>query len=237
MIVLVDFDNVNPLDRGRGLTFLAERIASSLGPEHLRSETSLDFSFYGGWFDEGSLTRLAQELAAESAREFPRRIALSDESGSIQLKARARIAYGIAGDQSIQFTHTYRRRSLPPKLSCKPHPIQECRRQSTCQLEVVRKFIEEEACPVDGCTACPDDLLFRPEQKLVDAMILTDLLHFSIDRNDPLCIVSADDDFWPAIRYSLARGRRVFHVYPKSGWKTPAHYAPPSELSYTQVAF
>ena len=75
----------------------------------------------------------------------------------------------------------------------------------------------------------------REEQKLVDSMLLIDLVHLAQTTTDPLVVVSADDDLWPGIRFVLLHRTRVIHVIPSRGNAVPDTYRSLRTPTYTQV--
>jgi hypothetical protein len=77
-------------------------------------------------------------------------------------------------------------------------------------------------------------MLTRPQQKLVDTMITVDAIYLA--QSDPhlLCIVSSDDDLWPAIRTTVLLGRPTIHLHTKAGRRTPGYYATGSGVLYLE---
>ena len=129
----------------------------------------------------------------------------------------------------------YRRRSLPPGLQCIAAPFPGCADPSCCPVDSLDSFIRDGTCPVDGCVVAPRDVLERAEQKLVDSMIVIDLVHLAQATSEPLVVVSADDDLWPGIRFVLLRGARVVHVIPYRGRSVPDRYSHLETAGYVRV--
>ena len=94
-------------------------------------------------------------------------------------------------------------------------PFPGCAAPARCPIAALDPFIRNTKCPVEGCPAEPRTVLAREEQKLVDSMLVVDLVHFAEMTAEPLVVVSADDDLWPGIRFVLLRGARVIHVIPR----------------------
>ena len=76
-------------------------------------------------------------------------------------------------------------------------------------------------------------LLSRREQKLVDTMIVADLIHLASRGETPIGLVSSDDDMWPGILSALNIGASVIHVHTRVPiiqnaylTKTSGHYTP-----------
>ena len=78
-------------------------------------------------------------------------------------------------------------------------------------------------------------MLVRDEQKLVDSMLVVDLVHFSETVTEPLVVVSADDDLWPGIRFALLRGASVIHVVPRHGHTGRNRYRRLETQTYSQI--
>ncbi|MBI2423967.1 MAG: NYN domain-containing protein [Candidatus Hydrogenedentes bacterium] len=71
------------------------------------------------------------------------------------------------------------------------------------------------------CKVTTHDIFYRNEQKLVDSMLLIDLM-FSAFHDKQIVIVSSDEDFTPGIVFATQLGTMVYHVKPK----TPSNYSP-----------
>ena len=87
----------------------------------------------------------------------------------------------------------------------------------------VADFLEEQRCPGNGCTVRQNDVLQKWEQKLVDTMLVSDLIFLATRGERDLVVVSSDDDIWPGIRTALQLGARVTQVH-TGGRETPADY-------------
>lgn len=239
MIALVDYDNLERRDQARGLVNLADRVLSAVGPESIRAGRALSIRLYGGWFEGDAASRHALDLEPEIQRDFPRPLGAKDEAGNVvQVTVRMELARTLACDPLTPLTHTYRRRSLPYGLRCKPMPPQGCTALSGCPLIPFGVMLRQEECPQGGCLVRPGDVLERAEQKLVDSMLTVDLL-FLISRNGAreLCLVSADDDMWPGIRTALLTGASVVHVCPKRTLAAPEHYRALAVGNYRHIPF
>ena len=78
-------------------------------------------------------------------------------------------------------------------------------------------------------------MLAREEQKLVDSMLVVDLVHFAETTDESLVVVSADDDLWPGIRFALLREARVIHVIPRRSRVNRERYRRLETETYSQV--
>jgi hypothetical protein len=235
MIILVDYDNIEQLDRGRGVTHVVERIVRSVGSALLGQEARVRVRLYGGWFDDARLSRSAQLIIPKLQSDFPRPISVSDAAGSARVVANVELARSLECDPTAPLLRTYRPRSPQANLQVFHLPFKGCLRPASCQLAVVDRLISHGQC-VGGCATKMEDVLFRAEQKLVDTMLVADMLHFAIRHQEILVVVSSDDDIWPGIHASIINGAQVVHVHTASSRATPAHYSRLISGKYSQCS-
>ncbi len=86
-----------------------------------------------------------------------------------------------------------------------------------------------------SCGVTGEAALSKWEQKLVDTLLVTDLLHLAHTSAEPVAVVSTDDDMWPGIRLALLKGVQVVHIHPVPGRGTPTHYIVSLPTGYSQV--
>lgn len=238
MIVLIDYDNLDQRTRRRGVRHVMTSLLQAIGRRRLAAERTQAVAcrLYGGWFDGASLSPAAQELAADLRREFPGTVTVADEHGAHTVRIRADLALALACDPKVALTHTYRRRSSPPRLRCAAAPFPDCADPSRCPVASVHPFVRDGACPAEDCDVTPRAVLERAEQKLVDSMIVVDLVYLAEAASEPLVVVSADDDLWPGLRFVLLRGTPVVHVVPRRRRRAPGPYHRLETPAYSQVA-
>ena len=227
MIVLVDYDNLR-LGR-RSLQYFVARLVDGLGTWCLR-ERSIRCRLYGGWFDGNRLSTGAQRLAEEMERMFPRRMRLLDGRRAVRLRVTMEFARGLIGD-TVDFTHTYRRRSLPAGLRCATPPFAECGHEADCAVRGLTSFVNESKCPHPQCEVTPRSILWRGEQKLVDSMLVADLIQLGRTASEVIVLVSSDDDMWPGLRAALLHNARVVHVTAR----TPRQYQSLTTKRYSRI--
>jgi hypothetical protein len=235
MIVLVDYANLSIQARTRGLAYIAEQILQTSTFLQAPTSARIHFRLYGGWYAESGPTRLAQTLATELEREFPRSIILS--SGSLNpFTIHMELAYALIAEPAKHLLRTYRREGHVEGIQCREPAAGGCTR-SPCPLNVVESFFRTGACPERSCLVEPRMLLFRGQQKLIDTMLTADFIHLA--QTDPriLCIVSSDDDLWPGIRMALLRDRTVVHVHTQGTHRTHPTYANGVGPRYLQTGF
>ena len=236
MFVLIDYDNLDLLERRHGVRHVMTSLLQALGRERLGGQVSVECRLYGGWFQETAISPSAQQLLPELRRNFPSSMAIADQKGTEIVLVRAQLALALACDPRVELTHTYRRRSLPPSLRCIPAPFPGCSDPTNCPIADLDPFMQHGTCPEGRCVVTPRGVLQRAEQKLVDSMIVIDLVHLAGASSEPLVVVSADDDIWPGIRFVLLRGARVVHVIPRRGGSVPHRYRRLTTSGYARIA-
>ena len=215
MIILIDYDNLDTLERQRGTRHVITRLFDVLSSRRETWARRVDCRLYGGWLEKDASSRNAERLIPDLRHNFPCSVPVTGAGGSRTVLVRVELARSLACDPAaVVLTHTYRRRSFPPMLRCNAAPFSGCATPSSCPVSPLDPFIRNASCPVDGCSVKPSTVLTREEQKLVDSMLIVDLVHFAETADEPLVVVSADEDLWPGIRFVLLRGARVIHVIP-----------------------
>lgn len=228
MIVLVDYDNLR-LGR-RTLSHFVARLLDGVGTKRCLGERSMRCRLYGGWYDGNRLSSGAQRLAGEMQDVFPRRMRISDGSRVVRMRVTMEFARSLIGDTAL-LTHTYRRRSLPTGLKCATPPFRECARPTDCVIDGLAPFVNRSECPHPQCRVTPRDVLRRSEQKLVDSMIVVDLVRLGQAGSELIVLVSSDDDMWPGLRAALLHNARVLHV----SARTPPQYKSLTTQGYSRI--
>lgn len=172
MIVLVDYDNVRPLDRNHGLVYVVERMLRTLGVGPLQGQARARVRLYGGWFQEQRLSRSAQRLAPQVQADFPRPVAVSDVSGSARIMVNVELAQSLECDLAGTLLNTFRPRAPQTNLQCTGFPFGGCISPASCCLAPLDALLSTGMCPSPGCGVGVSNVVFRPEQKLVDTMLV-----------------------------------------------------------------
>ena len=60
-----------------------------------------------------------------------------------------------------------------------------------------------------------DQVLTRTEQKLVDTMLVADLIHLASSGETSVAVVSSDDDMWPGMLMAMSHGAQIVHICTK----------------------
>jgi hypothetical protein len=234
VVILVDYANVDPLIKSRGVEGLAFQIVETIGSSYFDAAESVTIRLYGGWFEGDEYSRLAQALAAEIGQSFPRPIHLTSDGISIPLRMNVELARSILIDPSHDLFHTFRPRGLPGGIQCQEPPFIGCTLQERCPLAPISSFFRERSCPTPDCAVRPKQVLSRPEQKLVDTMLVVDLLHLVMS-GSRVAVVGSDDDLWPGIRMALSIGGSIIHMHSKKGQSTPAFYKRRVPTAYIEL--
>jgi hypothetical protein len=237
MFVLVDYDNIDKVDRGRGLGYIALKVLDLIGGDQFSAQQRVSIRLYGGWFQRQSLTRSAQTLSAEIARSFPTVLRVSGAKSTVPLHISVELAHGPVADPKVTYFDTFRQHASTTRIVCVPRPWYHCQNNDACGLMPMAQALMANACPTAGCPVEPQQMMDRPEQKLVDTMLVADLIYLSSRHRDGIAVVSNDDDMWPGIMIALLSGARLHHVHPKRGARTPGHYASTAGPLYFQTGF
>ena len=92
--------------------------------------------------------------------------------------AQLEMAQSLEVDPKRVLHYTHRRRPFSDPVEHNKETLDRCNKTS-CPLNNVAEFFKQKKCPDVGCRITPGDLLFRQEQKLIDAMITADLIHLA----------------------------------------------------------
>lgn len=234
VILLVDYDNLDRPLRGRGTRQIVSRLLDVLGPVEADQSEPVRCRLYGGWSEGEASSRKAAALAPELQSQFPCHIPVGGWAGH-GVVVRAELARSLASDPGVFLTHTHRRRGLPRVLRCDRAPFKDCAEPASCPIAPLEPLLRDATCPREGCQVEPHTILAREEQKMVDAMLVVDLLHFAETTSEQLVLVSDDDDFWPGIRFVLLRGGRVTHVVSRRRQATTSRFQYLWTDGYSQV--
>jgi len=219
--ILVDYNNINPSTRQRGLVYVVERICERLGSELLSDHKHLTFRLYGGWYDERTLSPRAQRLIAERERDFPRKVTVPSEKDPPTLIVQAEMAHSLACLPTKKIWRTYRKRGAPRGIRCENPRDLGCECED-CPLIPTHLLVTNQCCPQEHCEITFRDVLSRRQQKQVDTMLAVDLLYYARTEQE-VGVVSSDDDFWPPILQALSGGSRIVHVQTQPDRVKPFH--------------
>jgi hypothetical protein len=236
MLFLVDWDNIRTDQRRLGVVTVVEKmiqhVASSVPP----TAEKLRFKLYGGWYEDDRLTHYAQRLSAGINADFPRVISVPTGAGARPMIAMLELALALEVRPTEHLFRTYRRRHVPSNLRAESPRDHGCG-DDHCPLLLLDRFINDGRCPTPGCGMTVDQVLFVGQQKLVDAMLLSDLLYAVHQKESSAVVVSSDDDLWPGIVLASACGLHVVHLHTLVGRSTPRFYSRMLQSHYTEIAW
>lgn len=227
MKVLVDYDNL-PLDAaGKGLLYLADRILARVSPiaDPLQA---IDCRLYGGWDRNNKMTKTGQDLSVEIQSVFPRALKVAEKPVILKMQ----LAQALEALPGKRLPNTLREEPMR-RIKCQTPSKVTCRNAS-CPIDPMASFLNDGRCPVDGCLAEPKMLLSRSEQKLVDTMIVADMIHLANQGEVCIGLVSSDDDMWPGILSALNLGVSVIHLQTRNLNVTPV-YLTNTRGAYTAI--
>jgi len=239
MIIFADYDNIDALAKGRGLEHIILKTITAISGLRVAPQPRIDIRFYGGWFYGTQLSRLGQELSSEIGRTFPKPLTLpwTGQPKPITVLVNAHIARSLTASEQQPLHHTFRRRPFSGRLYFR-RPIPAQCPTTSCPLDVVEQFLATQKCPEARCAITQSDILDRCEQKLVDTMLVSDLIFWSSRPNHPLlAVLSSDDDMWPGIRTAMAISRPIIQIHTS---RSPQHQTYVNRLdqnSYLQANF
>ena len=232
MKILVDFDNLPPAVRADGPLYVADRVLHALPAVVVATVPSLDFRLYGGWYDWSKPTRLAQNLAAQIRSSFPQMRHAGSGAAQSHIRLTAELAYALIALPKKHLLATVRPRRTD-RLRCDHPHLRGCT-VAPCPLVAMHDFLDLGACQTTGCTMTTCRLLpQRLEQKLVDTMLVSDLITLSHAGEKNIGVVSNDDDMWPGVLIAMQAGSRVFHVLTRDPSRSTIGYLADSTGAYT----
>jgi len=226
MIVLIDYDNVDLLEKTRGVDSVVTRLVTNIGFNALAGTPRVHVRLYGGWYEGSGRTRQAQKLLADVAAAFPKPISVSNGTSTATFIVAAELVSSLAVEPSFEYMRTYRPRGGVGPLTSATQPFGGCASPTTCTLAVVETLVTTGRCPASGCNVLMSDIITRPQQKLVDTLMTADLIHFAATSTSWVAIASSDDDLWPGIRTAVRFGTPIIHLQTKSGRRPSSTYLP-----------
>ena len=235
--MLVDYDNIEELNRRRGLVDLVTTMLAKL-PEDVTSDNAMiSIRLYGGWYDRDRPTSLAQKLRSKIAQHFPAIIRLG-QANPRRVRTVVDLARSLLIRPDNDLFNTFRYRRGAPRLRSVRPPYDNCAAPNKCALSALDKLLKAPRCPTETCGVKLRDTFTQPYQKLVDTMLTADAIFLAHSlMATKLVVVTNDDDLWPAICTAGNLGVEIHHLHPRRGRKTPDLYLPSAPPSYYQYSF
>jgi hypothetical protein len=227
MKVLVDYDNLPHEASHQGLVYLADRILARVSQAAEPSQ-AMNFRLYGGWDRNNKMTKLGQDLSVQMRSKFPRSLKIGQKPVILNMQ----LALALEALPGKALPNTLREEPMR-KIRCETPSKTTCRNPS-CPIDPMASFLNAGRCPVDGCAAEPKMLLSRNEQKLVDTMMVADMIYLASSGEPVIGLVTSDDDMWPGILCALNLGANVLHLQTRN-LITKSMYFTETRGAYTAI--
>jgi len=176
--------------------------------QNLEDENTIEFLFYGGWL-RSTLTPLASKLIGELNG-----LTVETKFSGKKITATGKLARGLSAFKGRDLPWTVRNRPGLDTYSLKSLAEIDCGDHSVCPQKDMVSFFARGSCSY-CVTVKPGDFFEREEQKLVDSMIVAELVYLTSKKDQSIGLVSADDDMWPGILCALSTQSKIFHLRPK----------------------
>lgn len=205
IVVLIDFDNIYPdFDPDADPAWLRHEVNKLLTytSTAMKPPRRLDVRLYGGWMQDGLLSRKGSQLQAVASNANPFPLAVTSPSsivhGSIQ------VVTSMFGLPTLQWLSTFRQRTGLPRLrlSQSPYPAACVDQSVSCPIKTLHSISKDRqrTCSVRSCGVRSYDAFICFEQKMVDTMMACDVLTLSDSAEITGIVVLTDDvDILPAI--------------------------------------
>ncbi len=211
----IDYDNLSDISKAEGLLACVTKILDNFQSTSLGTINRVEIRIYGGWYDSSAnLTLKAIDLSQEIENDFPKPLTLKKNNKFLKFICNSELAFSLIEVPGEIYFNTFRRKvvnkSMRPlskaKLGCEI---------DTCLADQFHKCFSERKCIHTNCQRPLSDFIHRNEQKMVDTLIICDILHGS-SIYDHCILISSDEDFVPLIRTFLNRNSNITLVETKS---------------------
>lgn len=202
VVLIIDFDNVlGDYFNVSETENLIQAIDALI--RFIHSESPADYyliRLYGGWMTNGQLTNKAstvlQAIGAQSF--FPFSINSKIIQGEIQL------VYSLTNVDELIWENTYVKRRGLSNIRLEREVLdQHCNQDnSNCPAKLLSKFSRtlNKTCFVEGCSVVNSQAFIIGAQKMIDTMMATDIMDYSMNSNvASVNIFSDDTDLMPPV--------------------------------------
>lgn len=210
LTILVDYFNIEPIERKRGLQEVAPQIIRTAFDAGNITAKRVNIRLYGGWYENQELSKGAQSLLTE----------IEDLSGVIHIPSdhtEQPVFFSIELAQSLLCSpglHLFRtlRQRLAPKGIRPTDQLKGCPEAEHCHLKGLPKLLKKRKCPSHSCGRSIRELIVKTEQKMVDSMMCADASHLVQSGEENIVIVSSDEDLTPIILLGINYGINLIHI-------------------------
>lgn len=223
-IVILDYNNVFCVNHN--LTVDQRRfIMSSVLRDIVLNHPSVDYidvRLYGGWYQDNVLTRMGSQVMSEHLTMdlFP--IVMDNQR---IIHGSQTVVESIHGIDYIWY-NTYREKKGIPRLILNRNSHSELceNNKNHCPVHILERFARKQTriCSIEGCETSNGDAFIQMGQKMVDAMMVCDIISFSSsEKVESIYVLTDDVDLFPAlaighsnnpsldIRLGIVNGRNV----------------------------
>jgi len=199
---LLDFDNIPKSWFGNNLEQLAVMLANNILIKP-KGYSRIEAKLYGGWFQNDLPTRRCQEIqAAKKSFIFP-------GTHGVPLRINFSLAYTLESNISAKLYKTFRESKFTKRLLYKPTISPH-----DCDIELAVEVLNNRIC--SGHHGCGEtDNVYANEQKLVDSMLVADLIYLASLNQTDVCLISSDDDMVPGIVAATSL-KHIYHLWTKT---------------------
>jgi hypothetical protein len=160
----------------------------------------IDVRLYGGWYQDNMLTRMGSQVMTEHMTMdlFP---IVTDDQRTIH--GHQKFVESIQGVDYIWY-NTYREKQGIPRLIINRNSRKELcdNNKSHCPVHILEHFARKKTrlCSVEGCETSNGDAFIQMGQKMVDAMMICDIISYSQSEDvESIYILTDDVDLFPAL--------------------------------------
>lgn len=220
LMVLVDYDNIEPAFNQGGPVALAKVICTALPTGLTSIHEEVRIRLYGGWRENGVLTTFAQRLIPVIRADSPTYISIQHGGAVSKTRLVVELAEAPIGSSAILENMMVKERSIR-KFRARKSTIHSCASPSACGFGHLSALNHSTRCSTASCSTRLEALFVRDEQKMVDTLMVADMAHtaYSLKAKE-IVIVSSDTDVWPGVLLALGSGCAVTHFHTKPGYKT-----------------
>jgi len=216
--VLVDYDNIPIRNRTRGVEPVVDRALNLLELQPFDRGQRIYIRLYGGWYEKDRFTKAAQELAIGIENRYPSPFSVEGKvvEKPFTVRVHVELAYSLIIRPEKHLFSTYRpRKMFNINIKCLEPTSLDCSSEE-CPMQTVYQAFQEKRCPNPDCHKELSQFFIRGGQKLVDSMLISDLIYLSYAGEPRIALVSSDDDFVPGIVTALLLDREVIHIHTRS---------------------
>ena len=200
-------------------------LAALLGANRESAPERCRIRLYGGWFDGAAHSPQAKRLIPEIDQAFPQAVMWSARGWSAKCITQVEMAVGLEADPGRHLFRTLRKRPYKSQLLFNETFTEDCS-DDGCPMRVVAKFLQDQRCPRSNCSVTQGDVLSKWEQKLVDTMLVSDLILLASRKEEDLVVVSSDDDIWPGVRTAVHLGAQVTLIHTGMQFPSTLNFQP-----------